>query len=123
MSDGLVCDVCGATLLLESDVRYVLEMRGHAAYDPLEITAADLARDHSRDYEDLLGTLASRDAASLEDEIHKSFRADLCPTCWKRFTRDPLAGLRLPGALSGPTPREVGADRTRNHRPKPPSGQ
>ncbi len=94
MSDGLVCDGCGATLLLDSDVRYVVDVRGYAAYDPMEITADDLDRDFGADMNKLIDELRRQDAKSAEEDVHKEMRLDLCPRCWKRFVRDPLAGLR-----------------------------
>ena len=94
MSDGLVCDGCGDALLGDSDVRYVLEVRGFAAYDPLEITRADLARrDLGAEMSELLGKMAEQDAAELEADVFQEFRYDLCPRCWKRYRADPLRGL------------------------------
>jgi hypothetical protein len=94
VSDGFVCDGCGATLLLDSDVRYVVDVRGYAAYDPMEITADDLERDFRADMNKLIDELSQQDAKSAEEDVHKEMRLDLCPICWKRFVRDPLAGLR-----------------------------
>jgi hypothetical protein len=99
MSDGLVCDACGATLLADSDVRYVLEIRGYAAYDPMELGPGALAADHRGEMERLIRAMESMDPTELEDDIHKEFRVDLCPRCWKVYRRDPLSGLRrIPGA-------------------------
>ena len=94
MSDGLVCDACGATLLLDSDVRYVVDVRGYAAYDVLEITSASLERDLEGEMERLLEGMDSASAEELENQVAKSWRLDLCPDCWRRYLRDPLAGLR-----------------------------
>ena len=97
MSDGLVCDGCGEPLLLDSDVRYVLEIKGYAAYDPLEITFGELERtDWEAEMARLVDAMKGRDPADLEAEVHREFRFDLCPKCWKRYQRDPLAGLRPP---------------------------
>jgi len=94
MSDGLVCDGCGGALLADSDVRYVLRIQGYAAYDPMEISASDLAGDLDREMRDLIAAMAERDPRELEDEVYKELRLDLCPACWRTFRRDPLAGLR-----------------------------
>lgn len=94
MSQGLVCDACGEPLLLESDVRYVVRIRGVAAYDPLEITREDLDRDHEGDMARLLDEMASRDPGELEDGVHKEWTLDLCSRCWRAFRVDPLADLR-----------------------------
>lgn len=94
MSDGLVCDGCGDALLADSDVRYILEVRGYAAYDPLEVSPSDLAKDLEKEMRELIDEASSRDAEDLEAEVYQEFKLDLCPRCWRRFRRDPLAGLR-----------------------------
>ena len=94
MTLGLTCDACGEALLADSDVRYVLDVRGYAAYDPMELTLDDLAADHRAEMERLLRAMEGVDPAELEADVHKEFRFDLCPPCWKRFRLDPLAGLR-----------------------------
>ena len=94
--DGLVCDACGATLLLESDVRYVLKIAGHAAYDVLEITRADLEKDLEGEWNRLIKSLEAVTPESAQDQVHREFTYDLCPDCWRRYLKDPLAGLRSP---------------------------
>jgi hypothetical protein len=95
--DGLVCDACGAALLADADVRYVLKVEGFAAYDPLELTREDLNRDFDAELEGLLAALAEVDPEEAQDEVHRSFRYDLCPPCWRRYLKDPLAGARPGG--------------------------
>lgn len=92
--DGIVCDACGATLLIDADVRYVLEIEGYAAWDPLEVTSEDLRSDHGAEIERLVEELRDVDPEEAQDEVHRRFRYDLCPACWRRLLRDPLAGLR-----------------------------
>ena len=94
MSLGLVCDLCDDTLLVDSDVRYVLDIRGYAAYDPLEITNADLEKDLKAEIDRLLSRMEGEDPRSLEEDVFKEFRLDLCPRCWKLYRKDPLAGFR-----------------------------
>jgi len=94
VSDGLVCDGCGEPLLLDSDVRYILDVRGYAAYDVLEITREDLEKDLSAEVDRLTRALDDVDAREAEDSIHREFRFDLCPACWKRFVKDPLGGVK-----------------------------
>lgn len=91
--DGLVCDACGKTLLLESSTRYVVEIRGYAAYDPLELTRADLQRDLEAEMRAVVDELTRKDPREAEEEVHKEFRLDLCPECWKRYAQDPLRGV------------------------------
>ena len=92
--DGLVCDACGAALLADEDVRYILRIQGFAAYDPLEITRADLDRDLDAELRAILQGLERKTSEEAEDEVHRSFHFDLCPGCWRRYLKDPLAGLR-----------------------------
>jgi len=92
--DGLVCDGCGSTLLLEEDVRYVLRIEGFAAYDPLEITREDLKRDFDAELRSLIESLCEVSADEAEGQVHREFRFDLCPACWRRYRKDPLLGLK-----------------------------
>lgn len=91
---GLVCDACGATLLLDDDVRYVLRIEGFAAYDPMELTRGDLERDLESEMRKLLESLESLSAEEAQDQVYRSFRLDLCPGCWRSYLEDPLRGLR-----------------------------
>jgi hypothetical protein len=89
-----VCDACGATLLADEDVRYILRIQGFAAYDPLEITRADLKRDLEGELRAILDELSRKSAEEAANEVHRSFQFDLCPACWRRYLEDPLAGIR-----------------------------
>lgn len=100
--DGLVCDACGDGLLLEDDTRYTLRIEGFAAYDPLEITQKDLEGDLAGQAEQLLEELCTLDPETLQDQVHRSFRYDLCTRCWLQYVRDPLRGLRAGAAGDAP---------------------
>jgi len=93
------CDMCGKPLLADEDTRYVVKVEVYAAYDPMEITDADLAEDKSEEVQELLEQMADMDAEQLEDQVHKTFRFDLCLACQARYVEDPLsrgANRRLP---------------------------
>jgi hypothetical protein len=92
--DHLTCDGCGEPLLLDADVRYVVKIEGYAAYDPLEITKSDLARDLEGEMRDALRLLEGKSAEDAQDEVHRMFELDLCAQCWRRYVKDPLEGLR-----------------------------
>ncbi len=94
MVDGLVCDSCNDNLLLDSDVRYVLKVEGFAAYDVLEISTDSLARDLKAEMKATIEALERQDATEAQDDVHRTFAFDLCPACWRRFLRNPLAGAR-----------------------------
>jgi hypothetical protein len=92
---GIVCDGCGTGLLLEGEVRYVLRIEGFAAWDPLEITREELeGRDFEREMAALMAELSGVDPQEGEDQVHRAFRFDLCPRCWRRYLKSPLGALR-----------------------------
>ncbi|HET6442363.1 MAG TPA: hypothetical protein VM219_07145 [Phycisphaerae bacterium] len=84
------CDMCGKPLLADEDTRYVVKIEVHAAYDPMEITDEDLAKDQNGEIQDLLDQMADMDAEKLEEQVYKSFRFDLCPSCQAKYLQDPL---------------------------------
>ncbi|MBM4036338.1 MAG: hypothetical protein FJ291_31775 [Planctomycetes bacterium] len=96
----LSCDLCGAALLAGEPVRYEVRIQVYAAYDPLELTPDDLARDHRAEIRALLERLQDADPAELEESVYKDFRFDLCMACQRRYVRAPL-----------PRPREQEAQR------------
>ncbi len=95
--DGIACDRCGEGLLLRENVRYIMRLEVHAAYDPLEITAQDLQRDLEKEIADTLGDLSGRSAEDLAREVHYQQTFDLCGACQRIILDDPLQR----GALRG----------------------
>jgi hypothetical protein len=87
----VTCDLCGKELLPGDDHRYVVKIEVFAAYDPAEITDADLDDDHMEAVSQLLNEI-DEGLAEPDEETpsYKSFRYDLCPNCHKKFLRDPL---------------------------------
>lgn len=83
------CDGCG-TKMERSELRYVVKIDARAAYDTLEITLADLFRNHESELRALVEELAHRDPSEIEDEIFKQFELDLCPSCYRSYIKDPL---------------------------------
>lgn len=83
------CDRCGKSLLVDEPVRYVAMLTVQAAYDALEITWKDLARDHAAEANDAIERAATMDATDLEEQVHAVRRFDLCPTCRGRVLADP----------------------------------
>lgn len=87
MADGISCDRCQKSLLVDENVRYVADLRVYAAYDPLEMTRDDLMRNPRPDIDALAAELAKRDAGELMDEVARVFKLDLCPPCQKELLR------------------------------------
>jgi hypothetical protein len=88
--DGMTCDLCGAALLVETEVRYEVKIEVKCAYDPLEITDEDLRMNHEAEMKRLLGQMEGMSPQELEEQVYKAFRFDLCPRCQRAYIRDPL---------------------------------
>ena len=91
---GIACDACNKSLLVEEAVRYVVDIRVYAAYDPMEITRKDLAEDHDAAFDRILEACNRMSPEELEDQVYKAFRFHLCPGCQKKYLRDPLGERR-----------------------------
>ena len=94
---GISCDGCGEGLLIREEVRYLVKIEVYAAYDPLEITRADLEKDHREEMARLLSSMTGMDPGELEDQVYKKFQFDLCPRCQKKYLADPLCFEREGG--------------------------
>lgn len=94
---GISCDACGKTLLVDESVRYVVDIKVYAAYDPMEITQADYEKDRSEEIRRLVEACKRMSAEELEDQVYRDFIFHLCPGCQKRYLKDPLGkGTFLP---------------------------
>jgi hypothetical protein len=88
--DGITCDMCDKTLLVDEDARYIVKIQIYAAYDPMELTADDIRKDRSDEMARLLRRVADMDATELEDGVYRAFQFDLCPACQKAYLAQPL---------------------------------
>lgn len=85
------CDICGKDLTPSGAARYVVKMEAFAATDPAELTEADLDTDHVEEMAQLLREI--EDGEADEPELPPACtkqRFDLCPTCYRKFVKDPL---------------------------------
>ena len=87
--DRLTCDRCGGGLLLDAPVRYEVRIEVKSAYDPLELTAEDLAK-AADELKRTVELLRNYPAEKAQDEVYREFRFDLCATCQKEFLKAPL---------------------------------
>lgn len=88
--EGRTCDGCGKRLLVQEDVRYEVRIEVRAAYDPLEVTAEDIARDHEAEIRRLLEQMKDMGEDEAMDQVYRRFRFDLCPPCQREYLRNPL---------------------------------
>ena len=85
-----ICDLCG-TSLKEQDLIYELNIQVHAIYQPLKIDLVDLLRDHKDEIRQLIEDLEDADPQELQDQVYKTFKFHLCPSCQKKYTRNPFS--------------------------------
>jgi hypothetical protein len=85
-----VCDRCGQTLE-KGGLRFIAKVQVFAAYDPLEITFEDLARDHRRDIEQVLEQCEGLTEQELMRDVFVQHYYDLCPACQRAYLAAPLA--------------------------------
>jgi len=78
------CDLCGCQL---DDQRFVVKLEAFPAFDPDQLSPADLDADH---LEEVAQQLNAGDVEPLDDCETKTFRFDLCPRCHRKYVRDPL---------------------------------
>ncbi len=80
------CDLCGCQI---DDHRYVLKVELYPAFNPDELTPADLDVDHLQAVSQSI--VNGDDLLPLEDgQSTGPLQFDLCPECQRRFRRDPL---------------------------------
>lgn len=87
------CDACGCQL---NDRRYTVEIQVAAAFNPAEITPADLDSDH---LEEIAAAIAAGEHAvnaGIEDCQTRNLRYDLCSHCREQWLRNPLGRLTVP---------------------------
>jgi hypothetical protein len=87
----LTCDLCGGAL---SEVRFEMKIEIKAAYDALNLTEEDLARDIREEIANVLRQLEGLSAKDAQDQVYRAFEFDLCPACQRTVVRDPLATLK-----------------------------
>jgi len=84
------CDLCGVKLAENSVDRYIVKIEAYAAAPPLEITPADLEKDHSSEISRTIEQLKTADLDEVEDGVYRSFHFDLCKACHRRYLKAPL---------------------------------
>jgi len=78
---GLSCDRCGKSLLVEEEIRYLARVEIAAAYDPPELMRADLDRDFDAEIRRLVRAMEEGDAKEMTEQVAVVRRFDLCPPC------------------------------------------
>jgi len=69
------CDMCKREIDPSEQLRYVVKVEIHAAFDPLEIDEDD--RDHLQEIQDILERLEDADSDEVGDDVYQQLRFDL----------------------------------------------
>ncbi len=83
------CAICGKKLE-KGKLRYILKINTYAAYDTLEIKLEDLLKNYDTEIKKLLTSLKKKSKKTLEEEIFKNFKFNLCRNCRTKYIKNPL---------------------------------
>lgn len=84
------CDGCGVDLERDGSNRYIVKIEAYAAAGKLEFTRGEVECDHEAEIRQLIAALEKKHPDEIEDQVYRSFRYDLCPTCHRRYLASPL---------------------------------
>ena len=84
------CDKCGRPLEPNATDRYIVSIEAYAAAGPLEFTEDEIARDHTAEINAVLDQLRHADPDTIEDQVYRRLRFDLCADCHRQFLDNPL---------------------------------
>jgi hypothetical protein len=75
-----------------------------AAYDTLEIAAADLSRNYEEEIQELIKEIKKMDPKKLEEDVAKQLHYDLCRACHQKVLKDPLGNRNHQNQSRSPLP-------------------
>lgn len=81
------CDLCGIGL---GERRFVAKLEMYPAFDPDELTEADLDIDHLQEIAAQIDHSEALDFLDGEQTRSIKIQFDLCPSCHARYRNDPL---------------------------------
>ena len=91
------CDCCKQDIDPTHEQRYVVRMQLAPAFESTTDDDVDEDRDYLTEICDMLNDDDGLDAVA-SDEAFRNFRFDLCPSCYRKFSKNPLgraAGSQL----------------------------
>lgn len=90
------CDRCKRVIDSEQELRYIVKMEIEAVMDPIHENEPQDDRDHLHEIEEILERLDLSDDEALGTDIHHKSRYDLCPSCFRKFSANPLSRDKKP---------------------------
>ncbi len=87
------CDRCQREIDPDVELRYVVRMEIQGVVEPNDLNEED-DRDYLHEVEDMIERLDEQE--ELGEDIYHRQRFDLCPKCYRKFKKNPLAREALP---------------------------
>ena len=88
------CDRCKRVLDPVEDLRYVVKLEVQALMDPAAMEEAEDGRDHLLEVHEILERTEDREGELVGDDIYQRSRYDLCPRCYRAFSKNPVGAER-----------------------------
>ncbi|MGE0756426.1 MAG: hypothetical protein AB7F89_25795 [Pirellulaceae bacterium] len=84
------CDRCKRVLDSTDELRYVVRIEIEAKFDGSN-DEPDEDRDHLLELDEVLERLEnSADVDSIDEDLYRRQRFDLCPDCYRKYLKNPL---------------------------------
>jgi len=80
------CDRCKREIDSDLELRYVVRVEVQAMMEPCEVDVQD-DRDHLLEIQEILERM---DDDNVGDDVYQRRRFDLCPTCYRKYIKNPL---------------------------------
>lgn len=85
------CDRCKRMIDPEDELRYVVKLEVYAAMEPAEADEMEDDRDHLLEVQEILERLEAGEDDNIGDDVYQKRHFDLCPQCYREYTKNPLA--------------------------------
>lgn len=82
------CDRCGTVLRPGAYYNVTVELKSDA--EPLELTSGDLCQDTQQEIDELVDRMRDMDPATLEADVYKLMKFQVCRGCQQVLLHDPL---------------------------------
>ncbi len=84
------CDRCKRSIDPSEEIRYVVRVEVRAAMDFSDFLDDEDDRDFLMEAQEALDRAEDAIGDSVSDDIYQHHRYDLCPTCYRKFMKNPV---------------------------------
>jgi len=89
------CDRCKREIDPDTELRYVVRLEVQAMMEPCEVEVED-DRDHLLEVQEILERLDVELDDNVSEDVYQRRRYDLCPSCYRKYMKNPLGREVLP---------------------------